>query len=405
MSFLDPLAIYVLAYPSSMALLWVVAGLYYFVTLEKIGHIQISDASCSTFVSIMVPCFNEAANVDETIGHLLKTRYDNFEILLINDGSSDNTAELIDAWAVKNKKIRALHQINQGKATALNHGLNYAKGEVLICIDGDAVLDYDAVSYMVKALNRADKIGVVTGNPRVRNRSTIIGELQVTEFSSIVGLLKRAQSLYGTIFTISGVVGCFRKTALQEVGGWSTDMITEDIDISWKLQMAGYDIAFEPNALCWVLMPETIRGLFKQRLRWAQGGAEVFLKYSKHAAKYKNRRFWPLLLEYVATAVWAYSLIALFAVGLVTDLNVFEFELLRSSGFITLFICMLQFSTSLFIDSHYERNLWRSFVWCIWYPLVYWLLNVTTMVIALPKAIFRKKGQLAVWVSPDRGVK
>ena len=407
MNWLDKITLYVMTYPSVTAFLWVLGGLYYFLMREKIGHITLEDAKDPTFVTIMVPCYNEAANIDETVAHLLKIRYDNYEVLLINDGSRDNTAQMIDDWAAREPKIRALHQENQGKATALNHGIEYARGEILVCIDGDAVLDYDAIAYMVKAMKDQPNVGAVTGNPRVRTRTTVIGQLQVTEFSSIIGLTKRAQSIYGTIFTISGVIGAFRKTAMQAIGGWSPDMITEDIDVSWKLQMMGYDIVFEPNALCWVLMPETVTGLYKQRLRWAQGGAEVFLKYFKPGVRWSGRRFWPHLFEYSATLVWAYSMLGLIALRLFDPYLLlqpeFDWHILRSTSFIILCICMLQFTVSLFIDSNYERGLWRSFFWCIWYPIAYWTLNLITMTVAFPKALFRKRGQLAVWTSPDRG--
>ena len=109
----------------------------------------------------------------------------------------------------------ALHQENQGKASALNHGLLVAKGEYVACIDGDAVLDFDAIDYMVQSLELNRAYGAVTGNPRVRNRSTILGRLQVSEFSSIIGLIKRAQSLMGTIFTVSGVCCLFRKDVME----------------------------------------------------------------------------------------------------------------------------------------------------------------------------------------------
>src|SRR3546814_5898602 len=116
------------------------------------------------------------------------------------------------------------------------------------------------------------RVGAVTGNPRIRNRSSLLGQGQVGEFASIIGLIKRTQRVYGRIFTVSGVVAAFRRRALDHVGYWSLDMITEDIDISWKLQRDHWTIFYEPRALCWILMPETLRGLWRQRLRWAQGG-------------------------------------------------------------------------------------------------------------------------------------
>lgn len=114
------------------------------------------------------------------------------------------------------------------------------------------------------------RVGAVTGNPRIRTRSTLIGKVQVGEFSSIIGLIKRTQRVYGGVYRFR-VIAAFRRSALADVGYWSDDMITEDIDISWKLQLRRWSVFYEPRALCWILMPETLRGLWKQRLRWAKG--------------------------------------------------------------------------------------------------------------------------------------
>src|SRR5690554_7712480 len=106
------------------------------------------------------------------------------------------------------------------------------------------------------------------------------------------------------VCTIAGVVCAFRKSALEEVQGWKTDMVTEDIDISWRLQLAGGHVRYEPRALCWVLMPETLSGLFRQRLRWAQGGAEVFLRYFSQTIKWKKRRLWAPFVEFFLSCMW-----------------------------------------------------------------------------------------------------
>jgi biofilm PGA synthesis N-glycosyltransferase PgaC len=136
-----------------------------------------------------------------------------------------------------------------------------ANSDFLICIDGDALLDRYATRWLMWHLVTGPRVGAVTGNPRIRNRSTLLGRLQVGEFSSIIGLIKRAQRIYGRIFTVSGVIAGFpRIAALHGVGYWNTDMVTEDIDVSWRLQMDFWDIRYEPNALCWILMPETLCG-------------------------------------------------------------------------------------------------------------------------------------------------
>ena len=411
MSVFDILSIFVFMYPAGMAVYWFMAGACYYLFKEGKLNEPISRYMPKhdvPMISLMVPCYNEGDNLDESIPHLLQLRYPNYELIFINDGSKDNTGEIIDRWAAKEKKITALHQENQGKARALNHGLTIAKGKYVACIDGDAVLDYYALDYMVQALEKDPKYAATTGNPRVRNRSTILGRLQVSEFSSIIGLIKRAQGLMGTIFTVSGVCCLFRKDVMEEIGGWSTNMITEDIDISWKIQIAGYNIMYEPRALCWVLMPESMKGLYKQRLRWAQGGAETIIKYFPKIWHWKNRRLWPMYIEYFVTAIWAvlWVLFALFTLGqkFIFGIDIENMGLFETNISIMFFAFFLQCILSLYIDSRYERDLLRYGLSCIWYPYIYWLLNTVTLLVGIPKAIFRNKSKFAVWTSPDRGV-
>jgi poly-beta-1,6-N-acetyl-D-glucosamine synthase len=109
-------------------------------------------------------------------------------------------------------------------------------------------------------------------------------------WGAIVGLIKRAQRTYGRLFTVSGVAAAFRKTALYDVGYWSSEMLTEDIDVTWKMELKAWDVRYEPHALVWILMPETFAGLWKQRLRWAMGGVQVILKYARDVNHWRSRR-------------------------------------------------------------------------------------------------------------------
>jgi biofilm PGA synthesis N-glycosyltransferase PgaC len=255
------------------------------------------------------------------------------------------------------------------------------------------------------------RVAAVTGNPRIRTRSTLLGKIQVGEFSAIIGLIKRAQRVYGRVFTVSGVVAGFRKSALHRVGYWSNDMVTDDIDISWKLQLDHWDIRFEPNALCWILMPETLRGLWRQRLRWAQGGAEVLLRYSKRLGLWRSRRMWGVYVEYLTSVFWSYTMIlilTLWSLGWFIDLpeQVSIPTLIPSWGGVILgMTCLLQFAVSLIIDTRYEKGITKTYYWMIWYPLIYWLINVLTTAFGLIKAVKKKRNTRAVWVSPDRGLR
>ncbi len=402
-------------YPLSMAYIWMVGGLQYYLKWEHgRPHGDSASPELGSYppVSIIVPCHNEGENIVDTLGALDRQNYPSFEIIAVNDGSSDDTGELLDALVKQNDRLRVVHLAeNQGKAMALRMGALASPNEFLICIDGDALLGVNATRWMMSHFVSGHRVGAVTGNPRVRTRSTLLGKIQVGEFSSIVGLIKRAQRIYGRVFTISGVVAGFRKSALQEVGYWSTDAITEDIDISWKLQMGGWDIRFEPNALCWILMPETLKGLWSQRLRWAQGGMQVFSRYLPRVLHLRQRRMWLLCGEYLLSVLWAFTLLSLCLLWLVQQFvpqvpGPASLPLLPSTVGVLLGVtCLIQFALSLYIDSRYEKGLGRFYYWMIWYPLAYWLINVLTMAVGVPKALFRRRGQRGTWVSPDRGVR
>jgi biofilm PGA synthesis N-glycosyltransferase PgaC len=401
-------------YPLFMAYLWMTGAVFHYVRFEK-RYVNLKLPPALTEypgVAMIVPCHNEEENVRETVTQILNQKYPDFEVIAINDGSSDRTQEILEELAKQDKRLRVIHlATNQGKAAGLNMAALLTNKEFLVCIDGDTLLDEYAVAWFMQHFIYSPRVGAVTGNPRIRNRSTLIGRVQVGEFSSIIGLIKRAQRVYGRLFTVSGVISAFRKTALHGVGYWSPEMLTEDIDVSWKLQFAHWDIRFEPKALCWILMPETFAGLWKQRLRWAMGGIQVMFKYFSFLFSWRKRRMWIIYIEFVISLVWAYTmLITMFLslLGLILPMPSFLYVPSILPGWNGILIgttCMIQIAISLFLDSKYEVGLWKMYFWMIWYPLLYWMINMFTIVVAVPKILLRNNKQRAVWVSPDRGLR
>ena len=415
-NFVDYVLSFAFYYPLLMAYIWMAGALYYRFHWENVGgddFLEPPELKEYPGVSVLLPCYNEGDLARETIGHLFNQTYPDFEVIAVNDGSTDNTKEVLDELDKEYPNLRVVHlDTIQGKAMAMNMAAMLSKNEYLVGIDGDAILEKHAVHWLVSHFvnDGGSRVGAVTGNPRVRNRSTLLGKIQVGEFSSIIGMIKRAQRIYGRVFTVSGVVSAFRKSAMHRIGYWTTDMVTEDIDVSWRLQLNHWDVRYEPKALCWILMPETFSGLWKQRTRWAQGGMEVFKRYFKMLFSLKSRRMWAVAIEYIVSVIWSYLaalIIALWALGKFIDIP--EPYHIASiipgwNGVLLGLTCLLQFGVSLAIDARYDRGLGKYYYWMIWYPLAYWLVNILTVVAAAPKALFRKEGKRAVWNSPDRGI-
>ncbi len=399
-------------YPIFMTFLWITGAILFFLRREwrKPGVNEPPELQTYPKVSILIPCHNEEETIRETIEGLDDLHYPEYEVITINDGSTDQTENLLAELAKKYKWLRVIHlRENRGKAMALNLGVLSSESDFLVCVDADAMLDTYALNWMMNHFVHWPNVGAVTGNPRIRNCSSLLCKIQVGEFSAIVGMIKRCQRILGKLFTISGVIGAFRKSALIEVGLWDTDTITEDIDISWKLQTHFWDIRFEPRALCRILMPSTLKGLFKQRLRWAQGGMEVMVKNLWILTKWKQRRLYFLYVDYLFSVVWiyyvAYSALS-WALGFVLNPETSTLSMGLLGSWHTVIIgsvCMLQFILGLLMDNRYEKGARKYYFWAIWYPFVYWVIILLTSIIGIPKALFKKKTRFATWDSPDRG--
>lgn len=409
---LQGLGLALVAYPIGLSLLWVVMALLWSWRREwPLRWQQVApEGEQGPPVSVLIPCFNEADTLGETLGAALSLRWCDWEVIAINDGSSDDTGAQLEAWARRHPRLRVVHLAsNQGKALALRAGALLARHELLVCIDGDALLDPDAVGWLVRHFQGDPQLAAVTGNPRVRNRSTLLGRLQVGEFSMIVGLIKRAQSLLGGLFCVSGVIGCFRRSALHHVGFWNPTRLTEDIDITWRLQRQGWRVRYEPHALVWILMPETLAGLWRQRLRWAEGGLQVLRANLDLLLQPRQWRLLPLLLEPLLSVVWAHLLALAMLLTVATPLLsrpvAFSPAVLLPQGLgaALLVVCAVQFAISFWLDQPYDVGLRRIGFWMIWYPTAYWLLTFATTLRACWRFKALSSADRARWHSPDRG--
>lgn len=237
-------------------------------------------------VSVLVPAWNEEDGVITTVNALLKSSYTNVELIVIDNASTDNTARNVKALIETrtkdgcsdnmNPKIKVIYSYegNQGKGHALNNGLALATGTIILSIDADCFVPPPTIKNFVKHFQDSTVMAAV-GNVRIGNTDTIVGVVQYLEFLFSF-YFKKAESLVNTIYIIGGAAGAFRREVFDKIGPYSTTNITEDIELSVRIQGSGMRIAYAPDALVYTEGATTLAGLMKQRLRWKRGRFETF---------------------------------------------------------------------------------------------------------------------------------
>ncbi len=232
----------------------------------------------SPFVSIIIAGYNEEKVIAQTIHSLLASTYTRFEIIVVDDGSPDRTSDVVREQFSHAPQVRLFTQANAGKAIALNFGLQQAQGDIIVALDADTI--FPAGSIGALAARFADpKVGAVAGNAKVGNRLNLITRWQALEYITAQNLDRRAFALLNCITVVPGAVGAWRRELLQQLGGFASDTLAEDQDLTLKVRKLGYKIEYEENAIGWTEAPDTLRGLAKQRFRWSYGTLQCMWKH------------------------------------------------------------------------------------------------------------------------------
>jgi cellulose synthase/poly-beta-1,6-N-acetylglucosamine synthase-like glycosyltransferase len=229
-------------------------------------------------VTVLIPAFNEEKVIVTTIERILASDYNELEVLVIDDGSRDRTAGIVHAHFTADSRVSVISIPNGGKANALNIGLANATGEVVVALDADTQFNSDTISRLVRWFGDP-RVGAVAGNAKVGNRINMITRWQALEYIVAQNLERRALAALGTLTVIPGAVGAWRRSVLVELGGFPTDTMAEDQDLTIAVQRAGYDVGFDNSAVAWTEAPTKLRGLAKQRFRWAFGTLQCLWKH------------------------------------------------------------------------------------------------------------------------------
>jgi len=235
-------------------------------------------------VSIIVPAYNEEVNVIDSLNNLLKCNYNNFNIIFVNDGSKDATWQKVTEVFSNHPTIQLFTKPNGGKASALNLGIEKTNAEYVVCIDADTKLAPDAVSKLMENFfteknNTEKEVGAVAGIVKVGNEVNVLTKWQSIEYITSQNFDRKGFAYANAITVVPGAIGAFKKQAIIDAGGFTTDTLAEDCDLTIRIIRAGYKVANEPRAIAYTEAPETVKQFMKQRYRWSFGVMQTFYKH------------------------------------------------------------------------------------------------------------------------------
>ena len=387
------------SYPILGSFAWFIGVLCYSF-LFKYKHIDWAEipTEVEPFITIMVPAHNEEVVIEDTIDYLMtKINYGNYEVLVTDDGSTDETPAILARLQKKYPKLRVIRiDKNKGKAHAFDIGMAFAKGRLILSNDADTVPEPDALSNYVNYFIRPGgrNISAVTANMDVKNRTSLLGKSQTVEFSSIVGIIKRTQAgVLGGLYAYSGANTMYRKDTLIDVGGFRQDQATEDISIAWDHQLNGWISVFAPTIIFFMEVPVSLPMLYRQRKRWAKGGTEVWL------TNFKKVLFHPF--ENIGRTFMFIDLM-----GIYLYQGNFE-QIYRTLTISFLFVCfemisgIIQLIASLVVDDQGRKLKYMLFAPL--YMLLFWMVNAITIMTTFIPAIKTILGYgSGTWKSPER---
>jgi len=256
------------------------------------------------FISIIIPAYNEEKVIARTIESTMEIDYPQKEIIVVDDGSKDNTLRIAKSY--EQDMVKVLHKENGGKASALNYGLTFARGEFIAVLDADTIVGKNSLKEIAKIFAHEKHIAAVAGNIKVRNKTNLITWCQALEYVAGLQIARRAFDMFGAITIVPGALGCFKKSALRDAGGYDKETIVEDFDATVKILKSGMIVKGTTKSTAYTEAPKSIIDFYKQRKRWYRGNLQVLFK---HRDALVNPRFG--FLQKLAFPYMALSMIVL----------------------------------------------------------------------------------------------
>jgi cellulose synthase/poly-beta-1,6-N-acetylglucosamine synthase-like glycosyltransferase/spore germination protein YaaH/peptidoglycan/xylan/chitin deacetylase (PgdA/CDA1 family) len=348
-------------------------------------------------VSIIVPAYNEELNSIRTVNSLLAQDYSEIEIIFVDDGSSDKTFLNVSEAFKDNPKVFVFTKINGGKASALNFGIEKSNADFVVCIDADTQLKSDAVSLLMKKFDK-ENVAAVAGNVKVGNEVNMITRWQSIEYITSQNFDRRAFDLLNCITVIPGAIGAFRKDAILFSGGFTTDTLAEDCDLTMRLLRNGYVIRNCTAAISYTEAPETFKQFLKQRFRWSFGIMQCFWKHRDTIFNKKYKNFGMVAMPNILIFQIILPILAPLAdIILVLSLLAASFGIVIASIphiILYYFIFTLVDIAGAALAFAYEKENHLKLVWMLPQRLVYRQLMYYILIKSFNKAI---KGEMQGW--------
>jgi cellulose synthase/poly-beta-1,6-N-acetylglucosamine synthase-like glycosyltransferase/spore germination protein YaaH/peptidoglycan/xylan/chitin deacetylase (PgdA/CDA1 family) len=247
----------------------------------------LGDATYLPAVAVLIPAYNEEKVINRTIRSVLHSTYPNLRVVVIDDGSSDRTAEVArESFAneIARGRVTVLRQENGGKASALNYALQFVTEEIFVGIDADTLIGTDAVAYLVPHF-QDPRVGAMAGNAKVGNRVNLWTRWQALEYITSQNFDRRALNTFSAVSVVPGAIGAWRTEAVRAANGYKTDTVAEDADLTMALLQNGYKVEYEDRALAFTEAPTTANGLMRQRFRWSFGILQAVYKHRSAFAR------------------------------------------------------------------------------------------------------------------------
>jgi cellulose synthase/poly-beta-1,6-N-acetylglucosamine synthase-like glycosyltransferase len=343
-------------------------------------------------MSIIIPAYNEEKVIGLTIEALIHAEYPDKEIIIVDDGSIDNTLEIAKRYK---HQAKVLHKENGGKASALNYGLTFAKGEIIVIVDADTVVGKKSLKMLARGFQKKE-VAAVAGNIKIRNTVNLLTKCQALEYLTGIQIMRRGLDYFGSIPIVPGALGAFRRESLKEAGDYQKATLVEDFDATITVLKSGLSVQGSNSAVGYTQAPQKLNDFFKQRKRWYRGNLQVM---KRHSNVLTNPRFgflhkftFPLMLinmlviPFTGLAVWVFAAISVIQ-------GEWQFVLFYTTMYI---ILQYLFSAlAIRIDGDEKKNIVYSIFMLIGYKQ---LVDFLAIKAVIEEALKRK----SVWTSAER---